>query len=172
MSKLFSITTYLGGAAVALMTLISGIDIVGRYVLNSPLPGAFDLTGNLLAVIAACGFVTASITKEHISVDSLYVLLPKAYQFMLDVNANALEIIAFLFFSWQGFIALYQSITPNLEVTPGTPAFVTFPFRLILALGFTISFIISVYTIVRLFQSKSNDYSKDRPTLGDSINVQ
>ena len=157
MSKLFSITTYIGGIAVAVMALVTGIDIVGRYLFNFPLPCAFDLTGNFLSVVAACGFITATVKKAHIDVDSFYEMLKKRYRFFLDLISSSLLAIVFLVFAWQCFIAFYGSLVPNLELTPGTPAFVTFPFHLLLALSFSICFIVSLLNIYRLAKSKRDE---------------
>ena len=157
MSKLFSITTYIGAAAVAIMALITGIDVAGRYLFNYPLPGAFDLTGNFLSVVSACGFITATVKKVHIDVDSFYEMLKKPYRLYLDIVSHSLLTIVFFVFAWQCFITFYGSLVPNLELTPGTPAFVTFPFHLLLALSFSICFIASVFNIFRLIKSKEDE---------------
>lgn len=155
MQKLFSIVTHFGSAAVIILTLMTGTDILGRYLFNSPLPGTFDLTGNFLTIIAACGIAVTTAAEDHISVDSLYSIVSSNWQRKLRFLSYFLEIIIFSILCWQSVVAFYHSITPYLEESPGTPAFAIFPYRFALALGFFLSLIASVYSIARLFRSIS-----------------
>jgi TRAP-type C4-dicarboxylate transport system permease small subunit len=63
------------GAILALMVLVTALDVVGRYFLNRPLPGAFELTEAAMAalIFAALPLVTAR--REHIVVDLFDPLL-------------------------------------------------------------------------------------------------
>lgn len=59
------------GGLLALITLLTAVDVVGRYVFNRPLRGAFELTEVMMAalIFAALPLVTAR--REHVVVDLL-----------------------------------------------------------------------------------------------------
>ena len=152
------ILKYLGAAFLILMTLATGMDVIGRYFLNMPLPGGLDITVNLLTLVAGCGIAATTIVDDHISVDSVFALLPPFWQRSMRLLGYLLEILVYSVLCWRGIRAVYRSITPFLEVSISMPLPV-FPFRLALAVAFFLSLVAVVYSIARLFRPKSNDQS-------------
>jgi TRAP-type transport system small permease protein len=62
----------LGHVAAALMLglmLLTCVDVVGRYFLNKPLPGGFELTEVLLAALIFAGLPLVTLRGDHITVD-------------------------------------------------------------------------------------------------------
>ena len=45
------------------------VDVVGRYFLNRPVPGGFELTEILLAALIFAGLPLVSLRDEHVTVD-------------------------------------------------------------------------------------------------------
>jgi TRAP-type C4-dicarboxylate transport system permease small subunit len=76
MSRLIAIITYVGVASIACMTLLTGIDVAGRYIFNKPVQGGFELIELLMAVVVGCGIAVTTAADDHISVDSLFDKLP------------------------------------------------------------------------------------------------
>lgn len=69
----------LGGLAALLvlaMMSVTSIDVLGRYVFNRPLTGAFEITELLLAALIFLGLPITTQREEHITVDLLDSLLP------------------------------------------------------------------------------------------------
>ncbi|MBK0326120.1 TRAP transporter small permease [Rhodobacteraceae bacterium F11138] len=64
------------GAALILfcLVLITCVDVVGRYILQAPLAGAFELTEILLAALVFLALPLTTERREHIEVDLLNVL--------------------------------------------------------------------------------------------------
>lgn len=58
------------------MMLVTFVDVVGRYVLARPLPGAFELTEVLLGLIVFAGLPIVTWRSEHVTVDLLTTRLP------------------------------------------------------------------------------------------------
>jgi len=50
------------------MMLVTAIDVFGRYLLSAPLPGAFELTEIMLAMIVFIGMPLVCLHEENISV--------------------------------------------------------------------------------------------------------
>jgi TRAP-type C4-dicarboxylate transport system permease small subunit len=68
----------LGGAASAIllvMMLLTVADVVGRYVLNRPVRGAFEVTELMLVVLIFAGLPLVSYADEHAVMDFIDRLL-------------------------------------------------------------------------------------------------
>ncbi|SFG67222.1 TRAP-type C4-dicarboxylate transport system, small permease component [Palleronia marisminoris] len=61
---------------VALM-LVTGIDVVGRYLFDTPLPGAFETTELMLGALVFAALPLVSRAGSHVEVDILATLLPE-----------------------------------------------------------------------------------------------
>ena len=53
------------------MVLVTVIDVIGRYLLNAPLPGAFELTQVLLADLVLAALPITTLKGSHVEVDLL-----------------------------------------------------------------------------------------------------
>jgi TRAP-type transport system small permease protein len=68
----------LGGAASAIllaMMLLTVLDVVGRYVFNRPVRGAFEITELMLVVLIFAGLPLVSYADEHAVMDFIDRLL-------------------------------------------------------------------------------------------------
>lgn len=63
--------------ALGAMALVTVLDVTGRYLLNAPLPGSYELVGLLLAVTVFAALPDATARREHVVVDVLDHLLPR-----------------------------------------------------------------------------------------------
>lgn len=63
--------------ALAAMALVTVLDVTGRYLLNAPLPGSYELVGLLLAVTVFAALPLATARREHVVVDLLDHVLPR-----------------------------------------------------------------------------------------------
>ncbi|WP_068111307.1 TRAP transporter small permease [Tropicimonas marinistellae] len=59
-----------GGLILAMVT-VTVVDVVGRYVFNTPLPGAFELTQVLLADLVLAALPITTLKGSHVEVDLL-----------------------------------------------------------------------------------------------------
>ena len=107
------------------MMLITVADVVGRYLLNAPLPGATELTGLLLAATIFVGLPAVCFDEEHVTVDLLVDRLPS---FMTKprllivrlASAVALGVIAWRLAVQGQTLAGYgeQTVSLHLPVAP------------------------------------------------------
>ena len=92
----------LGGCCAALLAGLAGltvVDVVGRYVFNAPLSGAFELTQLMLGALVFAALPLTTIAGEHVEVDMLYGLSPAPARRAMRllgalVSAAALWVIA------------------------------------------------------------------------------
>lgn len=90
-------------AAALLMALmaVTVIDVVGRYLLKTPLAGAFELTELLLSALVFCALPLVSRARGHVEVDLLVGRLPAGMARALGIAAAAISAVALLYFAWR-----------------------------------------------------------------------
>ncbi len=162
-NPVFNVLGYLGAAVVLLLAAMTVIDVGGRYLFNSPLKGAFEMTGLMLAVIAACGIAVTTADNQHIKVDLVFDRLSSSQQRILLFVSASISVGIFAILTWQGSIAVRDSLVPYIETSPGTVAIVAAPFRFMLALGFFLSAVASGSQLFNLLRHRGNS-----PTTGQS----
>ncbi len=160
MNKIFSATfsamSAVGAAGVIVLTLVTCIDVIGRYIFNSPLNGAFEISQNLLVLITACGIPLATLADQHISVDVIFQKLSTHGRKVLTLIGCLLGFVAFAVLCWRGIVAVVDSILPVYEITDRLKM-VTYPFRMILAAGFFLSAMALIKLIVHLVRPKTSE---------------
>src|SRR6266852_5508558 len=60
---------YVAAALMLSLMLLTCVDVVGRYFLNKPLTGGFELTEVLLASLIFAGLPLVTLRGDHITVD-------------------------------------------------------------------------------------------------------
>ena len=152
MNKIATMVSYLGMLVIAVLTVLTGIDVVGRYAFNSPLPGAFELTEAIMALAVAFGIVVTTAKDEHINVDALFVKLPAFWQRVLLLLAAIIGVLVFGVMFWKGteagIDAVRSSETTTLLHVPISP------FKFALAAAFLISVLFLIRQIVRLLRKE------------------
>ena len=104
-----------------LMMLITAVDVAGRYLLNRPLPGGFELTELLLAALIYCGLPLVSARREHIVIDTFDPYFSPRFKRALDMIAEVvcaltLAGVGFLIFSRAVRVAGYGDTTNVLKL--------------------------------------------------------
>jgi TRAP-type C4-dicarboxylate transport system permease small subunit len=118
------------------MMAVTAVDVIGRYLLNSPLPGAFEVTELMLVILIYAGLPLVSRRGEHVVVDVFDRFLSTAARRALDVIAHLLAGAAFagmalLIFQKARKIVEFGDTTASLKI--GLAPFVFFMSALILA---------------------------------------
>jgi TRAP-type C4-dicarboxylate transport system permease small subunit len=117
----------LGGAASAIllgMMLLTVVDVVGRYVLNRPVRGAFEVTELMLVVLIFAGLPLVSHGDEHAVMDFIDRLLGPAAQRALwravQVACGAfMFLLAWLLWGKANRIWAYRDATDVLRIVYG-----------------------------------------------------
>ena len=103
------------------MMFLTIADVLGRYIFNSPVPGASELTELLLAAVIFTGLPAASLDGDHISVDILAERLRGQAAMVLSrlvavISAGVLALVAWRLWIIGDQIASYNGITPTLKL--------------------------------------------------------
>jgi TRAP-type C4-dicarboxylate transport system permease small subunit len=114
----------LGAIAGAVLFIIMGIttvDVAGRYLLNKPLRGGFEMTEMLLATLIYCALPLVSRWRAHIVIDTFDFLMSRGVKRALDMFADlvcalVLSGIGYLIFRRALRVAEYGDTTNVLKI--------------------------------------------------------
>ncbi len=98
------IAPILGGVAAVIlfvMMILTCSDVIGRYFLNAPVFGAFELTELLLACLIFTGLPLVTLRQEHICVDVLDGITPDWMLRIQHVIASLVAAVATCYLAWR-----------------------------------------------------------------------
>jgi TRAP-type C4-dicarboxylate transport system permease small subunit len=106
------------------MMVLTFFDVVGRYLLNRPIRGAFELTELALLVLIFAGLPLVSHADEHVTMDFIDRILPPRMvlgwvRFMHGVCAAIMFFLAWQVWLKAGKISAYGDTTDVLRVLVG-----------------------------------------------------
>jgi len=138
----------LGIAASALlfgMMVLTFFDVVGRYLLNRPIRGAFEITELGLLVLIFAGLPLVSHADEHVTMDFIDRILPARLAALWARVMHGICAAILFFLAWQVWIkasriAGYGDTTDVLRIVIG-------PFVYFMSLMIGLAGLIHVYKI-------------------------
>jgi TRAP-type C4-dicarboxylate transport system permease small subunit len=106
------------------MMVLTFFDVVGRYLLNRPIRGAFEVTELALLVLIFAGLPLVSHADEHVTMDFIDRLLPHRLRDVWVRGAHGVCAALMFFLAWQtwikaGKIAGYADTTDVLRIPVG-----------------------------------------------------
>jgi C4-dicarboxylate transporter, DctQ subunit len=96
----------------AVVTLLTFVSAVSRFVFDYPIPDAFDVGRLLLGVMVFWGLASVAFRNTHIRVDLLWEFSGPRTRKAMDLLAGLLTTIAFIALCWYQFgkfLEIYQS---------------------------------------------------------------
>lgn len=90
--------------------LITGIDVIGRYVFQSPLTGAYEMSELAMALVVLLGWAYTQVERAHVDIDLVYNRLPPLLQRFLDLLIPLFGLTLFVFIAWQSVNFVNDSI--------------------------------------------------------------
>ena len=104
-----------------LMMLLTAVDVAGRYLVNRPVVGGFELTEMMLAALIYCGLPLVSKRREHIVIDTFDTFMSKRVKRGFDILADIVCTVALAGLSWLLFqralrVAQYGDTTTVLRL--------------------------------------------------------
>jgi len=89
------------GGMVGILMFLVFIDVVGRYLFNWPIFGAYELVEVLMGSLIFAGLPLVSRAQQHISVDFVSNLLPNRLKPIQGLIVNLLCAVAAMVISWR-----------------------------------------------------------------------
>ena len=151
MKKIAAVMSYMGVGAVTCMALLTGVDVVKRYVFNKPVQGGTELVELLVGIIVACGVAVTTAADDHISVDTIFGKLPSSGQHVLRVFAGIICTFVFAILAWQGVNGGIDAI--DARKTTSILKVPISPFQFFFAIGFLASFVFLLIQTILLLRT-------------------
>jgi TRAP-type C4-dicarboxylate transport system permease small subunit len=132
--------------------LITTADVVGRYLFNSPILGAFELTEFLVLILIFSFLSGAQAKKEHVEVDLLFKHFPRRIRLVLDVCKITVCIVLMALVAVMSFLRALElkeagEASPNLIIP-------SYPFVYFLVFGCTVLCVEYLRDLLNLFTKK------------------
>ena len=93
--------THIGSVALALLMFLTVADVFGRYLLNWPVTGTFELTEMSMVLIVFLALGLAQHHNEHISLDLAYNYFPAPLKKIADVIVDIVNFVVVAAITWQ-----------------------------------------------------------------------
>ena len=135
----------------ALMMLLTVVDVIGRYFFNRPIKGTWELVGLLLVCAGTWGMAYCQMEKAHINITILLDNFSRKTQVVLQIFTCLIGFIGFGVISWQTYVlgASYFIMTRgNVTDTLGLPYA---PFLWMLSIGAGMMALILIVDIINSF---------------------
>ncbi|UCB49728.1 MAG: TRAP transporter small permease [Deltaproteobacteria bacterium] len=139
-----------GGYILLCMMLLTTCDVIGRYVFNSPITGAYEVTEVMMVTVIFLFLGYTQADKAHISIDLVVRLLPKKLRMTIDLITHLFSLFIIILIAWMNILRCLELMRRN-EVTPILYIPVS-PFLLILAIGCLVYSIELLKNIKNLFK--------------------
>ena len=92
-----------GAVALAVMAAITFVDVVGRELIDRPLPAKRELTEILMVGLVYMGMGLTTWLRGHIRVDIVFLLMPQRMRALFDSATYLIATIFIALMGWQLF---------------------------------------------------------------------
>ncbi|MCF8092874.1 MAG: TRAP transporter small permease [Desulfotignum sp.] len=144
----------LGCVALFAMMCLTVVDVVGRYVFNSPILGAFEITEFMVLVMVFSFLGYAQAQKAHVTVDIVYDKFPANARRIIAIANYIISFIVMLIVCWMGFEKAVE--TWQTGEKPLNLAVLNYPFVFFLSFGAMVMCIEYIRDVIRKLQQKGD----------------
>ncbi|KAB1503127.1 TRAP transporter small permease [Corynebacterium sp. 320] len=115
-----AVCTWIAGAAIILLVLITAAEVFMREVLSHPLGWNISLTEKyLLPTIAFFGLIVAYRTSTHIAVETIFTKLPRPVQKIILVLIHASVAFSMVMLALAGWNETWMAFSLHHQTLPG-----------------------------------------------------
>jgi TRAP-type transport system small permease protein len=144
----------LGCVALFAMMCLTVVDVVGRYVFNSPILGAFEITEFMVLVMVFSFLGYAQAQKAHVTVDIVYDRFPANARRIIAIANYTISFIVMLIVCWMGFEKAVE--TWQTGEKPLNLAVLNYPFVFFLSFGAMVMCLEYIRDVIRKLQQKGD----------------
>jgi len=127
------VTSGIAAGVLAALMVLTGADVTLRYIFNAPIPGTFEITEFMMAIVVALGLAYCALQKGHVRADVVVSRLPERVQAVMNSMAYLVFLGIFILITWQ---SVYRA---QAMIDTGLTSFVlyipVFPFVLVVTAG-------------------------------------
>jgi len=145
--------TKAAGVSLFAMMVMMTAHIVGRKV-GYPVPGAFEASEQLMVVVFAFPMAEVGLRKNHILFELVVRNLSKKVQAILGIGTHIVGLILFAPLTWKAWQVAWKNLLIG-EYRQGIVDFPIWPFRVAIAVGFSVFVAQLIISLVRDFKQQS-----------------
>ncbi len=145
--------TKAAGVSLFAMMLMMTAHILGRKV-GQPVPGAFEASEQLMVVVFAFPMAEVGLRKNHILFELVVKALSKKAQAILGIATHIVGLILFAPLTWKAWQVAWKNLLIG-EYRQGIIDFPIWPFRVAIAVGFSVFVAQLIISLVRDFKQQS-----------------
>ena len=133
--------------ALAALTIVTVVDVAGRYLLNKPLFGAVEISEFLMVLLGFGALALAELRNSHITVDFFVTALPARAQALIEAAGTLLGMAFWGLVAWRA--AVHASRIREVGEVSANWAVPTYPFYLAVTFGSGVLAVVLVARLVR-----------------------
>jgi TRAP-type C4-dicarboxylate transport system permease small subunit len=145
--SLTDVAVWIGFVALIVSILIVCIDVGGRYLLNSPLKGGYEILTLVLIIMVGAAILYTTLHRGHVGVDLLVVTLPRRMRIVVGMVGSVLGFLSWGILAYYTFLRSAQAFAID-ERTPSLLRLPVAPFYLVLAIT---TFLCSLAYLMEVF---------------------
>lgn len=145
----------ISGAVLALMMLLTALDVALRYIFNSPIPGALELVEYMMAIIVPFALTVTAFNKAHIGVDLVMERFSRKVRAYMACFTNFIAFILYAAISWRSFLNIGEQYHSGM--TSAVLLIPHYPFVVSLTAAFTL---LSLITLMHFFENLNEAISR------------
>lgn len=156
--QLSTYLAYIGAFSLFVMMCLTIADVAGRYLFNSPILGAFELTEFLVLILIFSFLAYAQSHKAHINVDLFMMFFPKKLRNIIELFNHIACLAIMILITWTGLENALEIMDAG-EASPNL-ALPSYPFVFFLVLGCAVMCIEFIKDIIANLKNKKGDSIK------------
>jgi TRAP-type C4-dicarboxylate transport system permease small subunit len=145
---------WIGVVLILAIMVLTVSDVCGRYFMNKPIRGAFEITEFMLVLIVASGLAYTQVAKRHIFVEFIASRLGHRVRKMTKGIGYLVCLGIYVLIAWQGVIGGLNQW--HHMVTSGAFGIPLWPFYFFLAFGCSVLCLIFLTDFLKLLYSKGD----------------
>lgn len=166
LNKANTVITFLGGLAITLMMVHVTLDVLARFLLNTPLPGTITIVAHYYMLIAI--FLPLAYTEQtqaSISVEILATKFSEGAQRRLNGWTHLLVSVTAFLITTEAFKVSLKNYHSNTSVMQGDYTIITWPSYFILCAG---TGLLGIYCLLRFL---THFAKRDHQIAAEAANV-
>ena len=120
----------------AIMMFLTFIDVLLRYIFNSPVPGATELIEFMMGIVVTFSVAYTAHKKSHIGVDLVIMYFSERTKKRINCITSFLALILFVLICWQAFLLMAEEY--HSKIISAVLYIPVYPFIAMVAVGFVV----------------------------------
>lgn len=156
-----SFTRYVNGAGVfslAIMMLVTTVDVLSRFFFNAPITGSIEITGFLLVLTILLGIPYAAAKRQHITIDIVSSKLPDRMRLNLASITLFIAIVLFGVVVWRSID--YAFLMHRMHRVTAVLRMPLSPFVVVVAFGFALTGLVLLINLLQNIDRGVKDWKQ------------